>query len=188
MGRSAGGWPHRPCSQGGRLFRLGVNTALAPCNHSLTFVYVDVSMRSHRVKIKRQATHKSNYCCRRHTYSLDYIGPGGRTLHITMLRNDYTVPTRCRHRGVIVDPLDCKACGAIRQPISPSNQILDHSIQKHPKPVSFLSSGVSSGSSLTPLNPTITHIQSPHLASIDLLARFVIIDFSVRNYNRTFCS
>jgi hypothetical protein len=37
---------------GGRLFRLGVDTALAPCYHSLTIVYVDVSMRSHRVKIK----------------------------------------------------------------------------------------------------------------------------------------
>jgi hypothetical protein len=64
-----------------------------------------------------------------------------------MLRNDYTVPTRCRHRGKIVDPLDCKACRTISQPIIPSNQILDHSIQNHPKPVSFLSSGVSSGSS-----------------------------------------
>jgi hypothetical protein len=39
----------------------------------------------------------------------------------------------------------------------PSNQILDHSVQNHPKPDSFLSSGVSSGSSLTPLNPTIDH-------------------------------
>jgi hypothetical protein len=28
-----------------------------PCSHSLTFVYVDVSMQSHLVKIKRQATH-----------------------------------------------------------------------------------------------------------------------------------
>jgi hypothetical protein len=65
-----------------------------------------------------------------------------RHLHIQMLRNDYTVPTRCRHRGGIVDPLGCKACRAIRQPISPSNQIQDHSIQNHPKPVSFLSSGV----------------------------------------------
>jgi hypothetical protein len=34
----------------GRLFRLGVDTALALCNHSLTFVYVDVSMRRYRVK------------------------------------------------------------------------------------------------------------------------------------------
>jgi hypothetical protein len=39
-----------PCSLGGRLFRLGVDTALASCNHSLTIVYVDVPMRSHRVK------------------------------------------------------------------------------------------------------------------------------------------
>jgi hypothetical protein len=36
----------------GRLFRLGVDTALAPCNRSLTIVYVDVSMRSHCVKNK----------------------------------------------------------------------------------------------------------------------------------------
>jgi hypothetical protein len=89
-----------------------------------------------------------------------------RHLNIQMLRNDHTVPTRCRHRGGIVDPLGCEACRALRQPISLSNQILDHSIQNHQKPVSFLSSGVSLGSSLTPLNPTITHTQSPHLASI----------------------
>jgi hypothetical protein len=105
-----------------------------------------------------------------------------------MLRNDCTVPTRCRYRGGIVDPLGCKACRAIRQPISPSIQIQDHSIQNHPKPVSFLSAGVSSGSSLTPLNPTITHTQSPHLAFIASLAIFVIIDFSARNYNRTCCA
>jgi hypothetical protein len=105
-----------------------------------------------------------------------------------MFRNDYTVPTRCRHRGGIVDPLGCKACRAIRQQISRSNQIQDHSIQNHPKPVSFLSSGVSSGSGLTPLNPTITHTQSPHLASIASLERFVIINFSARNCNRTFCA
>jgi hypothetical protein len=78
-----------------------------------------------------------------------------------MLRTDYTVPTRCRHRGGIVDPAGYAACRALRQPISPSNQILDHSIQNHPKPVSFQSSGVSSGSSLTALNPTITHTKSP---------------------------
>jgi hypothetical protein len=36
-----------------------------------------------------------------------------------MLRNDYTVPTRCRHRGGIVNPLGCKACRAIRQPKHP---------------------------------------------------------------------
>jgi hypothetical protein len=29
------------------------------------------------------------------------------------------VPTRCRHRGGIVDPLGCKACRAIRQPNRP---------------------------------------------------------------------
>jgi hypothetical protein len=73
-----------------------------------------------------------------------------------MLRNDYTVPTWCRHRGGIVDPLGCKACRAIRQPISPSTPVQDHSIQNIPKPVSFLSSGVSSESGLTPLNPTIS--------------------------------
>jgi hypothetical protein len=39
------------------LFRLGVDTVLALFNHSLTFVYVDVSMRRHRVKQRRQATH-----------------------------------------------------------------------------------------------------------------------------------
>jgi hypothetical protein len=89
-----------------------------------------------------------------------------RHLHIQLLRNDYTVPTRCRHCGGIVDPLGCKACRDIRQPISPSNQILDHSIQNIPKPFSFLSSGVSSESGLTPLNPTIAHTQSPHLAPI----------------------
>jgi hypothetical protein len=37
-------------SMGDRLFRLGVDTALALCNHSLTFVYIDISMRRHRVK------------------------------------------------------------------------------------------------------------------------------------------
>jgi hypothetical protein len=37
-----------------------------------------------------------------------------RHLHIQMLRNDYTVPTRCRHRGKIVDALGCQACRAIR--------------------------------------------------------------------------
>jgi hypothetical protein len=31
-----------------------------------------------------------------------------------MLRNDYAVPTRCRHRGGMIDPLGCKACRAIR--------------------------------------------------------------------------
>jgi hypothetical protein len=37
-----------------------------------------------------------------------------RHLHIRMLRNDYTVPTRCRRRGGMVDPLGCKTCRAIR--------------------------------------------------------------------------
>jgi hypothetical protein len=40
----------RLCSMGGRLFRLGVDTALALCNHSLTFVYADVSIRRYRVR------------------------------------------------------------------------------------------------------------------------------------------
>jgi hypothetical protein len=31
-----------------------------------------------------------------------------------MLRNDYAVPTRCRHRGGMVYSLGCKACRAIR--------------------------------------------------------------------------
>jgi hypothetical protein len=35
-----------------------------------------------------------------------------------MLRNDYTVPTRFRHQGGMVDPLSCRACRAIRFPIS----------------------------------------------------------------------
>jgi hypothetical protein len=69
-----------------------------------------------------------------------------RHLHIQLLRNDYTVPTRCRRRGGIVDPLGCKACRAIRQPISPSNQIQDHSIQNHPKPVSFIGRFIGIGS------------------------------------------
>jgi hypothetical protein len=35
---------------GGRLFRLDVFTALALCKYSLTLIYLDVSMRRHRVK------------------------------------------------------------------------------------------------------------------------------------------
>jgi hypothetical protein len=73
-----------------------------------------------------------------------------------MSRNDYTVPTRCRHRGGMVDTLGCKAEGH-QLADQPSNQILDYSVQNHPKPVSFLSSGVSSGPGLTNLNPTIDH-------------------------------
>jgi hypothetical protein len=60
-----------------------------------------------------------------------------RHLHIQLLRNYHTVPTQCRHRGGIVDPLGCKACRAMRQPISPSTPVQDHSIQNIPKPVSF---------------------------------------------------
>jgi hypothetical protein len=49
------------------------------------------------------------------------------------------------------------------RPLGPSasqsaiKSILNHSVQNHPKPVSFLSSGVSSGSGLMTLNPTIDH-------------------------------
>jgi hypothetical protein len=100
-----------------------------------------------------------------------------RHLHIQMLRNDYTVPTRCRHRRGMVDPPGDKACKALTAD-QPSNQILCRSVQNHPKAVSFLSSGVPSWSGLTTLNPTVAHTQSPHLASIVPLARFVIIDFS----------
>jgi hypothetical protein len=41
----------------GRPFRLGFDTALALCNHPLTFLYVDVSMQEDRVKYPRQASH-----------------------------------------------------------------------------------------------------------------------------------
>jgi hypothetical protein len=37
-------------AHGGQLFRLGVVTALALCNHSITYIYVDVSMLRHRVE------------------------------------------------------------------------------------------------------------------------------------------
>jgi hypothetical protein len=91
-----------------------------------------------------------------------------RHLHIRMLRIEYTVPTRCRHWGGMVEPLGYKACRAIRSPISHPIKKLDHSVQNHPKPVNFLPSGVSSG--LTPLNPTFIHTyiysQPTHLASI----------------------
>jgi hypothetical protein len=40
-------------SRVGRLFRLGVFTAFALCNNFLTLIHVDVSMRRHRVKIRR---------------------------------------------------------------------------------------------------------------------------------------
>jgi hypothetical protein len=46
----AGGGPYRHCRMGGQLFRLGVFTALALCNHSLTLIYVAVSMRRRREK------------------------------------------------------------------------------------------------------------------------------------------
>jgi hypothetical protein len=39
---------------------------------------------------------------------------GSRHLHIQMLWNDYTVLTRCRHRGGMVASLGCQACRAIR--------------------------------------------------------------------------
>jgi hypothetical protein len=46
--------------------------------------------------------------------SLFYTMSSHRDIYIyEMLRNDYTVPTRYRHRGGIVDPLGCKAFRAI---------------------------------------------------------------------------
>jgi hypothetical protein len=50
MGDRQADGPTGLVARGGRLFRLGVDTALALCNHSLKFLYVDVSMRRHRVK------------------------------------------------------------------------------------------------------------------------------------------
>jgi hypothetical protein len=46
------GWQRalQALSHGGRLFRLGVDTVLAPCNRSLSWIYIDVSMRRHRLK------------------------------------------------------------------------------------------------------------------------------------------
>jgi hypothetical protein len=47
--------------------------------------------------------------------SLYYRMTSHRDIYIyEMLRNDYIVPTRCRHRGVMVDPLGCKTCRAMR--------------------------------------------------------------------------
>jgi hypothetical protein len=51
--------------------------------------------------------------------SLFYTMTSLRDIYIyEMLRNEYTVPTRCRHRGGMVNPLGCKACRSIRRPIS----------------------------------------------------------------------
>jgi hypothetical protein len=50
----------------GRLFRLGLDIALALCNHSLTLIYVEVSMRKHRVKMKEVSYSLTNNCYRRH--------------------------------------------------------------------------------------------------------------------------
>jgi hypothetical protein len=60
-----------------------------------------------------------------------------RHLHISMLRNDYTVPTRCRYRGGIVDPLGCKACRAIRQPNQPIQSDTGSLDPKSPKTSQF---------------------------------------------------
>jgi hypothetical protein len=60
-----------------------------------------------------------------------------RHLHITMSRNDYTVPTRCRHRGGIVDPLGCKACRAIHQPNQPIQSDTGSLDPKSPKTSQF---------------------------------------------------
>jgi hypothetical protein len=47
--------------------------------------------------------------------SLFYTMTSHRDIYIyEMLRNDYTVPTRCRPRGGMVDPLGCKARRTIR--------------------------------------------------------------------------
>jgi hypothetical protein len=60
-----------------------------------------------------------------------------RHLHIQMLTNYYTVPTRCRHRGGIVDPLGCKACrghSPADQPVQSDIESLD---PKSPKTSQF---------------------------------------------------
>jgi hypothetical protein len=47
--------------------------------------------------------------------SLLYTMSSHRDIYIyEMLRHDFTEPTRCRHRGGMVNPLGCKACRAIR--------------------------------------------------------------------------
>jgi hypothetical protein len=60
-----------------------------------------------------------------------------RHLHIQMLRNDYTVPTRCRLRGGTVDPLGCKACRANRQPKQPIQSETGSLDPKSPKTSQF---------------------------------------------------
>jgi hypothetical protein len=51
--RAYGQWDARSfprLTHRGGVFRLGVDTALAPFSHSLTWVNVDISMRRHRVQ------------------------------------------------------------------------------------------------------------------------------------------
>jgi hypothetical protein len=98
------------------------------------------------------------------------------------------VTTRCRLRGGVVDPPCFTASRPLRWPITHPIKYLITRSKIIQKPVSLLLSGVSSGSSLTPLNTTIDHTQSTHLASIVSLARYVVIDFSARKYNTTFCT
>jgi hypothetical protein len=54
-----------------------------------------------------------------------------------MFRNDYTVPTRCRYRGGLVDPQGCKACRAIRQPNQPIHTDTGSLGPKSPKTSQF---------------------------------------------------
>jgi hypothetical protein len=67
-----------PCSLGVRTFRLGVDTALALCNHSLTFRICRCLDAKPSCKKKKESYSLTNNCYRRHNY-YDYIGPGGRT-------------------------------------------------------------------------------------------------------------
>jgi hypothetical protein len=71
-----------------------------------------------------------------------------RHLHISMLKNDYTVPTRWRHKGRIVDPHAPVpvGCSASRSAIQPNNLSLG---AKYQTPVRFLSSDAPPRSGLT---------------------------------------
>jgi hypothetical protein len=112
-----------------------------------------------------------------------------RHLHIQLLRNDYTVPTRCRHRGGIVDHLGCKACRAIRQPNQPIQSDTGSLDPKSSKTSQFSVIrrfiGIESHASESYYHSYTVATSGVAIAS---LARFVIIDFSARKYNRTFCA
>jgi hypothetical protein len=56
---------------------------------------------------------------------------------MTMSRNDYTVPTRCRQRGRIVDPVGYTACRALRQPNKPIQSDTGSLDPKSPKTSQF---------------------------------------------------